>query len=209
MQTDTSPGVREPVSFIEAARRRQIIECAIDAIADLGYERASLAEIAKRASVSKSVISYYFAGKDELIDQVVTHVYLACAEFMLPQIMPEQSSAGALRAFITSNVTFIGAHRKDVQAIVEIISSARTPEGRPRYDMKGQEQSLRDLEEHILHRGQEQGEFREFAPSVMAVAIRMSIDALGSLLHAYPDLDVDVYGEELASLFEHATRKEG
>jgi AcrR family transcriptional regulator len=168
-----------------------------------------LAEIAKRAGVSKSVISYYFAGKDDLIDQVVTRVYTACAMYMLPKIQATHSAAGALRAFITSNVEFIGANRKEVQAVIEIISSARTADGRPRFDVRGLEQSLRDLEEQILRRGQRHGEFRDFSTSVMAVAIRMSIDALGSRLLAYPDLDVQEYGEELAVLFEHATRKEG
>lgn len=51
-------GVRGEPTFIEAARRAQIVQCASDAIDELGFERASLAEIAKRAGISKSVISY-------------------------------------------------------------------------------------------------------------------------------------------------------
>jgi TetR/AcrR family transcriptional regulator, fatty acid metabolism regulator protein len=207
MRTDNSPTVQPP-SFIEAARRAQIVKCAIETIAELGYERASLAEIAKRAGVSKSVISYYFAGKDELLDLVVVEVYTACGAFMLPFIQAEKSASGALRAFITSNVEFIGSHRKDIQAVIEIISSSRTADGRPRFDVKGQEQGLADLEEHILRRGQREGEFRKFATSVMAVAIRQSIDALGARLLAYPALDFKEYGEELATIFERATRRE-
>ncbi|MEX1254883.1 MAG: TetR/AcrR family transcriptional regulator [Dehalococcoidia bacterium] len=208
MRPKDKPVVRDEPTFIEAARRAQIVGCAIEAIAELGYERASLAEIAKRAGVSKSVISYYFAGKDELMDQVVTDVYTAAALFMLPRIQAETTASGALRAFITSNVEFIGGHRSDVQAVIEIISSARTAEGQPRFDVKGLEQSISDLEQHILRRGQETGEFRAFSTAVMAVAIRQAIDALGPRLHAYPDLDVDEYAVELATLFEHATRKQ-
>ncbi len=51
-----------------------MIECAINAIAELGYGRASLAEIAKRAGISKGVISYHFAGKSELMQQVIDTV---------------------------------------------------------------------------------------------------------------------------------------
>jgi TetR/AcrR family fatty acid metabolism transcriptional regulator len=58
-------------TFTETARRAQILRCAIEAIAESGYGRASLAEIARRAGVSKGVVSYYFASKDELLAQVV------------------------------------------------------------------------------------------------------------------------------------------
>ena len=75
MRSKISTPVREEPTFIEAARREQIVRCAGETIAQLGYARASLAEIAKHAGISKSVISYYFATKDELIRQVVADVY--------------------------------------------------------------------------------------------------------------------------------------
>lgn len=44
----------------------------------------------------------------------------------------------------------------------------------------------------------------------MAVSIRAAIDAVPPMLSAdrSPDLDLTAYGEELADLFERATRKE-
>jgi AcrR family transcriptional regulator len=206
MRSKTQPIVRAAPTFIESARRAQIVRCAIDAVVELGYERASLAEIAKRAKVSKSVISYYFAGKDELIDQVVTGVYTAAGEYMMPRLQEERTVAGTLRTFIISNVTFIAEHLRDVQAMIEIISSARLPDGKPRYDIKGLEEPIAGIEE-MLRWGQERGEFGAFSTRVMAIAMRMSIDALGPRLLAYPDLDPAEYGEELAALFERATRK--
>ena len=74
------------------------MECAIDAIAELGYSNASMAEIAKRAGVSKGVISYHFAGKRELIEQVVNTVVEKASAVMLPRIYAEHSAAGMLRA---------------------------------------------------------------------------------------------------------------
>src|SRR5699024_12126000 len=51
-----------------AARRTQIITATIDVIADEGYGRASFSRIAERAGLSSTrLISYHFAGKDELI----------------------------------------------------------------------------------------------------------------------------------------------
>ncbi len=56
-------------SFIEKARRAQIMECAIETLAEVGYVKASLGQIAKRAKISKGVISYYFTNKEELLEQ--------------------------------------------------------------------------------------------------------------------------------------------
>ena len=84
MRSKSSTPVREEPTFIEAARRTQIVMCAIETLAEVGFQRASLAEIAKHAGISKSVISYYFASKDDLIAQVVTAVYETARAVMLP-----------------------------------------------------------------------------------------------------------------------------
>src|SRR5262245_30222494 len=104
-------------SFIETARRAQIVECAIEAIADLGFAQASLAQIAKRAKVSTGVILYYFASKDDLIREVVAHVFAAGEAFIRPQVDANQATAReALRTFIAASVGFIAANPKKVLA---------------------------------------------------------------------------------------------
>src|SRR3989304_9337396 len=97
MRPKSSPSGRKPMSFIEAARRGQIVACAIETIATLGYARASLAEVAKRAGISKSVISYHFAGKDELIREVISEVYSAAITFMVPRITAAPDGREKLR----------------------------------------------------------------------------------------------------------------
>ena len=92
-------------SFIEAARRAQIIECAIDAIAELGFAQASLAQIAKRAGISTGVISYYFAGKDDLIREVAAHVYEVGRILIEPRVDQQPDARSALHAFIEAGKT--------------------------------------------------------------------------------------------------------
>jgi TetR/AcrR family fatty acid metabolism transcriptional regulator len=194
-------------SFIETARRAQLVECAIDAIAELGYANASLAEIARRASVSKGVISYHFADKRELIQQVVDTVMEKAGAVMLPRIFAEHSAAGMLRAYIESNLEFLDSHRNDIMAVMNIAGGARDDDGKPMIDLTLTfEPAVRELE-NLLRSGQEQGEFREFSTRVMAVTIRNAIDALSPQLAAYPELDLKLYANELATLFDIATRK--
>ncbi len=211
VRSKSEPSVLEKVSageeqsFIEAARRAQIVRCAIDTIAELGYARASLVEIAKRAKVSKSVISYYFAGKDELILQVVEHVYTAGAEFMLPRIVAHTPSRAQLRAYILANVAYMMEYPKNVQAMVEIVWGFRDERGQSRLDEHGHDPIQAAVEE-MLRAGQEAGEFRAFSQDSMAFAIRAAIDMLPPLASAHPETDLARYGEELADLFDIATR---
>src|SRR5262249_52364979 len=52
----------------EALRRRQLIDATVDAIADVGFARASLGQIARRAGVSPGLVAHYFDSKDGLLE---------------------------------------------------------------------------------------------------------------------------------------------
>src|SRR5271154_5703440 len=121
MHSETQTANQPKVSFIEQARRAQIIDCAIDAIAELGFAQASLAQIAKRAGVSTGVISYYFAGKDELIDAVGRHVYATGEAMIRPRASGHASDREALRAFIEASVDFVRAFPRYQHAVKSII----------------------------------------------------------------------------------------
>ena len=206
MRSKSSTPVREEPTFIEAARREQIVRCAAETIAQLGYARASLAEIAKQAGISKSVISYYFATKDELIRQVVIDVYTTGRDFMVARMAKPPSATEALRTYISANVAFIGAHRTQVLALIAIIASHRDDNGQMPFETPADSATVKDVE-GLLRWGQESGDFRAFSTEVMAVAIRASLDALPWRLSAAPDLDLDAYAAELVELFDLATKR--
>jgi TetR/AcrR family transcriptional regulator, fatty acid metabolism regulator protein len=207
MRSEILSSGQDDRSFIEIARRAQIVECAIDAIAELGYANASLAEIARRAGISKGVISYHFAGKQELVEQVVSAVLEKAGDAMLPRIFAEHSAAGMLRAYIVSNLEFLGTHLKYIRAVMNIAVGARGVDGKPMIDLTLMFEPAVEKLEELLRNGQARGEFREFSPRVMAVTIRNAIDAIPLLLAADPKLDLNLYANELATLFDVATRR--
>jgi len=206
MRSENKSSGQDRLTFIEAARRTQIVECAIETIATMGYTQASLAQIAKRAGISKGVILYHFANKEELIERVVTDIYIAGACFMAPHIEAQSTMSNKLRAYLQSNVEFISSHRTQMVALVNIMTSVRTEQGKLRYDVTAEEPILFALEE-LLRQGQQEGEFRMFDTRVMAVIIRRAIDALPGLLAADSNLDLEPYKRELVEMFELATRK--
>src|SRR5215470_5894385 len=83
-------------TFTESGRRAQIVTAAIEVIADVGFAKASFSRIAKHAGLSSTgMISYHFAGKDDLL--------AACV------------------AEIESNVALVGEHPAAVRALIDIV----------------------------------------------------------------------------------------
>lgn len=195
-------------SFIEAARRAQIVESAIEVIAEVGYARASMARIAERAGISRGLISYHFAGKHELIAQILVKVFADGAAFMGPRIEGEATATGQLRAYIRSNIDYMRTHPSRMVATVEILSGGALVDGTLGIDVdKAEQQALTPLVELFRH-GQRNGEFRKFDPQVMARAVRNVIDGIPPHM-SDPDLDLDAYARELTELFDLATRNPG
>jgi AcrR family transcriptional regulator len=197
----------EQRTFIENARRQQIVAAAIDTIAEVGYAQASLARIAARIGISKGVISYHFAGKDDLIKQVVIDVVEAGRAYILPRVFAESTGPARLRAYIESNLAFMREHRNYMVAVVEIVRTGSfTTEGGRRVDGRDVDVATRLLEEQLA-RLQAAGELRsDFDPGVMAMAIRATIDVVPHRLVLDPDFDIDKYASEIATVFDLATR---
>lgn len=206
MSTDNVPGGQKRPSFIETARRAQLIACAIETLATEGYARASLAHIAQRAQVSKSAITYYFSSKDELLKQVVIEVFNGAAAYIGPRVGAQSGASERLRAYIEAHIEYISQHLTQMMALAEIGLNARNAEGKPPLASLTNEPALDPLI-RLLRNGQEAGAFRDFDARVVAITIRRAIDGTSRLLIGHPDLDVGHYTRELVTLFEYATRK--
>ena len=207
MRAKAKPVPAENRSFTETARRAQIVDCAIDAIAEMGFANASVDQIAKRAGVSKGVITYHFPNKEEIVNAIIETVVAAGRAYMVPRIMAETSAAGRLRAYIESNLEFMDAHRKLLIALVQIAMSARRADGSLVIGPESHAQRAATLEE-LLRAGQRSGEFRQFDTRVMALTIIQAIDAVPPLLAREPNLDLKMHAQELATVCTLAPRKQ-
>lgn len=195
-------------TFTEQARRAQIVTAAIATIAEVGYRNASFAQIARRAGLSSTgLISYHFAGKDELIGEVVATVVADMGNFMTHRMTAagraaDGFAAAALAAYIEGSIEFIDTHREQMKALTDIFISGGFSYG------AGNEQTAVSPLEEILRSGQASGEFRDFDPAVMATLIQREIDGLPFLLDMRPGLDVAAYGREVVTVFDLATRRQ-
>ncbi len=188
-------------TFTEQARRAQITAAAIATIAEAGYRDASFARIARRAGLSSTgLISYHFAGRDELIAEVAAKVIGDISAFMSARLDGVDDPAAALRAYIEGTIEFIGTHRAEMKALLEIFLNGGLP-----YDAAAGQAAVSPIA-GILRAGQQAGQFRAFDPRIMATVIQQAVDGLPFLLAADLDLDLDAYAAEVVTTFGLATR---
>ncbi|HEY7597135.1 MAG TPA: TetR family transcriptional regulator [Actinophytocola sp.] len=176
---------------MRTARRSQIIEAAIDTIAVEGLAGTSFAKIAKSAGLSSTgLISYHFANKRELMDEVVRVVGEEVAELADWRMREADGPAEQLRAYLAANIEYAAKHHTRLRAARAI--------GLPEPD---------DRLPGLLRAGQRYGEFRFFDVDLMTLAIRSVRDGvLERLAVGSAPADLDAYTDELATIFELATR---
>lgn len=208
MWSENSPGGQQR-SFIEEARRRQIIASAVEVISEVGYGNASLARIAKHAGISKGVISYHFAGKDDLMTQLVVQLYISGAEHVGPEVATAVGPRNKLLAYIKSNLAFIAANTNYVAALTDVVLNLRDTDGSPKFASADGEQEIIAPLVDIMREGQQAGDFGEFDPLVMAKFVRDAIDGAAGRAIREPDFDMDGYAAHMCRLFDLATRKVG
>jgi AcrR family transcriptional regulator len=79
-----------------AERRAQLADAALQTLAELGYARTSLREIAQNTTFSHGVLHYYFSDKQDLITHCVRQYEAACVT-RYDEIVAAATSADQLR----------------------------------------------------------------------------------------------------------------
>ena len=194
-------------TFTELARRAQIAGCAAEAIADVGYADASMAEIARRAGVAKSVVSYHFSDRAELMSEVLRTALATYAAFMEPRLARATSASDKLRAYVLGTADYVVEQRSLHVAVMEIAFNATAADGRPlvaTMPLRAPEPSVED----ILRQGQDDGEFRDFDVQVAGGVVRSALTHDMTLRQRNdPRVDLRSYAEELVRLIDLGIRR--
>ena len=200
-KTDSPAG--EPSTFTQSARQTQLVGLTIDALVEVGYQQTTVAEVARRAGVSKGVVTYHFPARDDLLWAVVAECFSSITTHVGSQLEAAPPETFVV-TYLDAWIDYYRHHRREMSALVEVWTNFRDPTGRPHLDTRtlGHEQGL---VESALVAGQAAGRLTSFSPRVLAVTLKAALDGLLGQLAIDPDLDLDAYRDELVSLFERAT----
>jgi AcrR family transcriptional regulator len=194
-------------TFIEAARRNQLVVSAIETIAEEGYPAASFVRIARRASVSPGLITYHFKSKDELIKQVLSDIGARMDTAMSGGPDPATSYLEGLCRIVAGYVRHCSSHPLEMIAIREI-SIASTSAAVRRLLSERERAGTAELAA-FLAEGQQHGEFRPFDAAIFTAALYAALQAVPRRLQGLPPEQQEAYADELAMLFAHAAAKPG
>lgn len=185
-------------SFIETARRAQVIAAAIITVNEVGYHGSSLAQIAARAGTSKSVISYHFGSKEELLRGVVEQVFDRFDSTLGTAVEGAQGARAQLTAYVSAYMVFARDNREQMLAAMEIAVSHRDAKGAPLYLVDSAADG--DLVAGIVIDGIAEGVFGEVDVTVATTTIIHALDGALTRSQSHPDTDLIAYGEELTLL---------
>ena len=176
---------------------------AIEVIAEDGYAKASFSRIAKHAGLSSTgMISYHFAGKDDLLSACVTEIEEVTGAFMQPRIDAAAGHVAQLRAYVEANVELVGEHPAEVRALIDLVKNAGSQS-----DAVNGRFAL--FEEHF-RTGQAAGAFGPLDPRTTALALTAGLDAVVATAAAagLEPTELTRIGRELADLYVRATAPE-
>jgi len=200
----STPGRRG--TFTEDARRAQIVDCAIEVIAELGYSATSIRKIADRVGIAMSVVLYHFGNKDDLVAAVVERGYRTLLEVMVPAVDAEASPAGKVHAFIRTYVDYMAANRTLLLAVTDIGTNYRSREGlrldQLQLDADVQAQLAKVELDTLVGALARRGKLAGVPVKSVAIALRGAVDGSVAQLMRDPDFDAAAYGEDVATMFD-------
>lgn len=176
---------------LKQERRRQILEAALEAFAEKGFDKTTMAEIARASGVSKGLLYWYFENKQTLFVALIEAVF---GDFQgifdqIANVTKAQSPLERLRALITEpgkifvlDTRYVGIYMDFfVQAwkytsVQQVIKSAYA-----RYI---------EMVSDVINDGIEQGNFQPVDTLVTAGAVAGSID--GVIFQLLIDAEIDV-----------------
>lgn len=195
MQVKSAPRL----SRAATERRAQIVDAAVVTLAELGYQRASFVEIAKRAGLSSTrLISYHFDGRAELMTQVGSHVIGGLGHAVETRLRAAESPAAAVRAYIESNLAYMDTHRVEMAALTALLfAGALTVSSE-------QAGAGIDALTGILEAARRVGQLRDVDSTIAATIVQRAVEAVPLLLRDHPDADLTRHSRELTAFFDTA-----
>lgn len=197
-------------SFIQEARREQIIQAAIYTLGEIGYVKASLSKIAKNAGISTALISYHFRDKEDLMNHVLMKLAGDLSAYVLKRVRKKKTPLEKLHAFIEASLAYQGTHHQKNVALIEIIFNGRTPDNVPYYLLSDvEEDPLLEELRNILREGQKEGIFGAFHVDVMVHVIQGAIGEYMLDTNITKKVDLETYSQELIKIVDQAVKVNG
>jgi TetR/AcrR family transcriptional regulator len=147
---------------------QSILEAALALFSDVGFDGASIADIAEKAGVCKANVFHHFASKEELYAAVIRSATAAHADYAEELFRAPGSSADKVRRLVDFEIHHMLAHRQRTRLLLRETSDGNHVRGRRLARTVFQRNFTAMV--NIFEQGRERGEFH---PSMDPAAAAM------------------------------------
>jgi TetR/AcrR family fatty acid metabolism transcriptional regulator len=196
---------RKP-TFIEEARRKQILYIAVHEIEKRGYRNTTIQDIAKKAEVSKGVIYYHFNSREELLNAIWSALLQELFDYRKERVERQKTAKAMLRTYAKAHFDYLTINFNKFVALftMGIDLNPEDSHSHP-WSREVNERCFKYLS-GILVRGQKSGEFGSFTVDRVAPIIQGALDGLVLQFNSSPDLvDLDGSRKLLMDIIEGYT----
>jgi TetR/AcrR family transcriptional regulator, fatty acid metabolism regulator protein len=190
-------------SFIEEARRKQILDVALEQIQTKGLQNTSIQEIANKVNASKWVIYYHFNGREELLNNIWSALIEELFEYRKQRVEMQTTASEKLRGYVEANFDFLKDNLNKIAALFRMGIDLSSPEAKPNPWSEEINRRCFTFLSSILIEGQKNGEFREFSNEILAPIIQGAVDGLSLQWVSTPELfDLDACQNTLLEIIQ-------
>jgi AcrR family transcriptional regulator len=113
-----SPRSAEANEEIRAQSRERILAAALEVFAEKGYHDATISAITARAGVSRGLITYYFPGKQNLVDELLDRYLDEVAAVLDVTGTPDERLAAIIDGILYAAATTVPVQRMALSLVV-------------------------------------------------------------------------------------------
>jgi len=187
-------------TFIEEARRAQILDAALRLFALRGYNETSLSDLATAVGVSKGVISYHFEGKGELGAEALRHMLRRYGEFVRQRLDTKATFREKLLELPAACIDFVRMSSSTYMVYLDTLGSFATALERRKF-MAWADAGMRGLICELLQSAQERKEIPRFPVQPVADVLQAAVDGLTEQAAVAPnDVDLEASGRVLQQM---------
>jgi AcrR family transcriptional regulator len=108
-QAEGPPRARRSHAERTAETRERVIQAVVDSIAEVGYQRTTSAQIARRAGVTWGAVQHHFGDKDGILVAALEASFARFAERLDPVPSPDESLASRVSRFVERSWEHFGS----------------------------------------------------------------------------------------------------
>jgi len=174
----------------ETERRNQILRSAREEFIQKGFENARMADVAKRAGLSKGAVYFYFKSKRELLHELVAHEHEVTYAFLDKMERDERPSVVKMLELGQAYLDYFAGLKTPPKFFVFVTELAIRDEA-VRAESQAMHQRFLDAVTRLLAQGMMEGLIRPIDPESVALVLKAMIDGLAgqAAIGMRPDRD--------------------